>query len=248
MKIITFNIRCCDDENGHSISERAPRLKASIEKYNPDIIGLQEATPVWMPYLEEYFGNEYTIFNKYRKHDNFEGTPILWKTEKFTLIDKGYFWLSDTPWLPTLSFGDTLNRICLWVRLRETATNKEFYYFNTHFGFGDNTQVNSVELIKRTSDLLCAEKLIITGDFNMKPEFPAYKKMTEYFTDVNMLNQKDMSITFHNYGRDSGTGHIDYCFITEDTVGCNKRIVIKDTFDGKYPSDHYGIYNEIEIK
>lgn len=25
-KVVSFNIRCCDDENGNSIKERAPRL------------------------------------------------------------------------------------------------------------------------------------------------------------------------------------------------------------------------------
>ena len=26
LNIVSFNIRCCDDENGNSINERAPRL------------------------------------------------------------------------------------------------------------------------------------------------------------------------------------------------------------------------------
>ncbi len=246
MKVITFNIRCCDDADGHAISERAPRLREVINRHKPDIIGLQEATPVWMPFLEEYFGDEYEIFNKYRKFDSFEGTPILWKRDKFTLLDKGFFWLSETPWLPTLSFGDTLNRICLWVRLKEKATDKVFYYFNTHFGFGDKAQLGSVELIKTTADILAAERFIITGDFNMQPSFPAYKKMTEYFADANMLTSKDLSATFHSYGKDSR--HIDYCFIAPDTVKAESRLLLNDSFGGKYPSDHYGILFELSIK
>ena len=32
LKIVSFNIRCCDDKDGHSIPERAPRLHAAIAK------------------------------------------------------------------------------------------------------------------------------------------------------------------------------------------------------------------------
>ena len=37
MKVITFNIRCKDDQGGNSIAERAPRLKTILDKYDADI-------------------------------------------------------------------------------------------------------------------------------------------------------------------------------------------------------------------
>ena len=49
MKVITFNIRCKDDQGGNSIAERAPRLKTILDKYDADIIGFQEVTEKWMP-------------------------------------------------------------------------------------------------------------------------------------------------------------------------------------------------------
>ena len=33
LKVISFNIRYCDDKDGHAISERAPRLRKVMEKY-----------------------------------------------------------------------------------------------------------------------------------------------------------------------------------------------------------------------
>ena len=42
LKIISFNIRCCDDKNGNSIVERAPRLAKITKNYDADIIGFQK--------------------------------------------------------------------------------------------------------------------------------------------------------------------------------------------------------------
>ena len=58
LKIISFNIRCCDDADGHSIPERAPRLKKVTSMYDADIIGFQEFTPPWEKFIKEYYGEE----------------------------------------------------------------------------------------------------------------------------------------------------------------------------------------------
>ena len=38
LNIVSFNIRCADDENGNSIEERAPRLSKIISDYDVDLI------------------------------------------------------------------------------------------------------------------------------------------------------------------------------------------------------------------
>lgn len=45
VNIISFNIRCSNDPNGHSVAERAPRLAEITARYNADIIGFQEYRP-----------------------------------------------------------------------------------------------------------------------------------------------------------------------------------------------------------
>ena len=91
LKVMNFNICCGDDPGGNTIAERAPRVEKIVRKYASDIIGLQEYTPVWKPYIERIIGDEYEIFNKYRAESSLESTPILWKKEKFECLKKGYF-------------------------------------------------------------------------------------------------------------------------------------------------------------
>ena len=90
IKVVSFNIRCCDDKNGHSILERAPRLYESISRRAPDVIGIQEYRPRWEEHFEKYFLDEYEIFNKYRCDKHVESAPILWKRSVFECLDKGF--------------------------------------------------------------------------------------------------------------------------------------------------------------
>ncbi len=249
MKIVTFNIRCANDPDGHSVTERAPRLLKIIEECDPDIIGFQEMRPHWESLICPDYGDKYVIFNKYRDKSNAESSPILYKKDKFDEIDRGWFWYSKTPWVESL--GDDAiyhcKRICQWVILRERASDKVFCYYNTHFGFGDDYQVESVKLIKETVDVI-GGPAVITGDFNMRPTTPAYAEMVKHFADANMLLEQDDRVTFHGYGKKTEDCRIDYCFITPDTVEATKYRYLNQTFDGKYPSDHYGLYFELHIK
>ena len=47
LKVVSFNIRCCDDKDGHSIAERAPRLKSILHSVDADLIGFQECRHDW---------------------------------------------------------------------------------------------------------------------------------------------------------------------------------------------------------
>ena len=64
IKVISFNIRCVDDENGNSIQERAPRLSMITTPYDADVIGFQEYTPFWEDSINRYFCDKYEFFNK----------------------------------------------------------------------------------------------------------------------------------------------------------------------------------------
>ena len=249
IKVVSFNIRCCDDKDGHAIAERAPRLHAAVAPIQPDVIGLQEYRPKWKGHIAQHFGEEYALYNKYRSRLSPESAPILWRRDKFVCEDKGYFWLSDTPEKESRGWDERYNchRICEWVILREKQTGTQFTFMNTHFGFGDKGQAASAQLIydysRRISDL----PTFVTGDFNMSPDTPGYRRMTALFTDANAATRKDWSLTFHGYCPEKhADAHIDYCFVNEKITPIDVQ-VIRGTFDGKYPSDHYGLEIDLEI-
>lgn len=244
LHIVSFNIRAHNDADGNSIKERAPRLHSLIEPIEPDIIGFQEFSPMWEKPIDEYFGEKYEMFLKYRNEAvDLEACPILWRKDKFECVDTGYFWLSDTPEEPSFGWDALYNcfRMCEYVILKDLDTDKQFVVMNTHLGFGDEEQIKSVELIHEYSKKISEYPTIILGDFNMIPSSAGYKRMSELFTDVNAATAKDMSQTYHGYKpEEHKEEHIDYCFISEGIKPMNQEI-INDLVDGKYASDHYGL-------
>ena len=247
MKVLSFNIRCADDANGHSKQERAPRIKAVVDACDPDLIGLQEVTDRWLGYIEADYLDKYAMYSLFRCSDpGKEAATILYKKDLFDLKECSTFWYSDTPDVPSkgwCSWGHY--RVCSWALLTEKASGKDILFLNTHYGFSDKCQLDSTALVHKFLEEKKPERVIFTGDFNMTPQMPAYKLMTEKLKDANVLTANDQERTFHGYTPDKGD-IIDYCFV-DGKVTVNSSKVIRTTFDGKYPSDHYPVLTDITI-
>lgn len=249
LKVVSFNLRCANDPNGYSIDERAPRLKAILKNYDADLYGFQEVVPCWMEHLTADYGAEYEIFNKYRAEHNLEATPIMWRKSRFECLDKGYFWLSDTPDVESQGWDSWgCYRICLWVKLYDKQDGNTFVFFNTHYGFSDPCQIASGNLILEHMRVMGTDAAILTADFNMRPESAGYKVLAEKLVDVNMATVKDLRTTFHGYHPEEKNSLIDFCFVTPETVDCITSKRMDDTVDGMFPSDHFGVYSEVQIR
>lgn len=248
LTVISQNIRCANDPDGHSIEERAPRIKALMDAYNADLVGFQEIKPVWLEHLNADFGADYEVFCQYRTTTGKpEGPAMMWKKDVFDCLEKGVFWLSDTPEEESQGW-DTLGypRNAVWATLRHKESGKVFTHISTHYGFGDEGQLKSNEVIlaqiaKRGTPAF------VTADFNFVPESPAYQDMILYLRDVNTATVGDKGNTFHAYHPEGEKARrIDFIFATQDLKPLTYRR-LTETYDGKYPSDHYGILTEFEL-
>lgn len=250
LKVVSFNILCVDRGENYLISDRAPRLNAVISPLDPDAIGLQEYRDPWESHIKKQFP-DYEMYNAWRSDGaDRESGPILWKRDKFELLDTGHFWFSDTPEVMSGKEWDEAfqcYRICAYVILKDKQSGKTFIAMNTHLGFGDKCQVNSAKLIKQYADKLPDLPMFITGDFNSRPSSPAYTEMTKSFTDVNAATVNDTRNTYNGFTLDQHLDeHIDYCFINSSVTPITQKI-IDDLVDGFFPSDHYGLYVELDI-
>lgn len=190
------------------------------------------------------------IYNEFRnERGDVDTCPILWRKDKFECIESGCFWLSDTP--EEFSFGWDAEyveyRMCSYVVLKDKETKSKFVVMNTHVGFGDEEQIKSVELIHEYSEKISNYPTVVIGDFNMRPDSPAYERMTELFTDVNAVTANDLGPTYHGYNEEGNTpAHVDYCFVNKKVTPINQEI-IDDLVDGEYPSDHYGLNIDVQF-
>ena len=92
--------------------------------------------------------------------------------------------------------------------------------------------------------MLSDNPTFITGDFNMGVGSGGYNVMTAYFTDANAVTVNDRRPTYNGYGK--GDEHIDFCF-TDNKIKAKNFKIIDARLDGKYASDHNGIYIEMEM-
>jgi len=250
MKILGYNVRCCDDPNGHSIKERGPRILDIIKDYDPDICGFQEVIPAWMVELAA-LDDRFDHLLQYRDPKNLEGTPIFWRKDRFELLDSQSFWLSETPAVPSTGWNAYLPRICCYVALKEKKSGKVIHYFNTHFDFNNWCQRESAQtIIRRAFALGEKANVVCTADFNFFPDSNGYHSMCSFFEDVRMKVAPDnKQQTINEYKEVIRPEFIiDYCFYHGKGLTPEKYEVITRRYDGKYPSDHYGMYYEFEVK
>ncbi len=255
IKILDYNIRCCNDGENKMIADRAPRLFKLIEEKQPDIIALQEASFRWIPYLEDGLYQKYSMRYCYRLRKSRESTPVLWRRDKFDLMDEGHFWLSETPETPSFGFGQTkYARVCTWVKLRVKATGKEFFYFCTHMNGDDASTIGSGNVIMAQAEEMGAFTewgALLSGDFNMKPEREGYRNLHESgkFRDLNAELGFDPSGTVNGYNDpEEGNRIIDYVFFTPAYIEPLKYQVLNENYFDGWISDHRGLWAEVALK
>ncbi len=253
LRIISFNLRYNDDKAG-SVKKRSKISAAIIRQYSPDSFGVQEATGQWMDILEKSLGDKYAYVATPRDDQGYhsERNAVFYLKDKYNLIDSGTIWLSETPEKEnTKSFGSNCHRIATWAVLQDKSNGKTYAHLNTHLDhMSENARVEqSGILIDKMYELQQNSKVVCTGDFNADNASEVYKKMTAVTDDTRATAIiTDSGMTFHNYGKfnESFNGAIDYIYVPKGTKVYTHKI-IRNTFKGMYPSDHFPIVADIDL-
>lgn len=262
LKVMTFNIRCQSGEKEDDINYWGSRkylVAEIIEKYNPGIIGMQEAEKRQIDDLENLLENyRWLGVGRDDGKDAGEFSPIFYDSTKYDSQWDSTFWLSPTPQIPSKGWDAMLNRIATFALLKNKENGKEFYFFNTHFDhIGDTARIESAKLIiKKIREIPADLPVIFSGDFNVTSESEPYKILTgEKLRNGNpvLYDAQFISSAPHFGGMNSFNGFgktkepdrkIDFIFVN-DKVTVNSHGIITDKFNGLYPSDHFPVLAEI---
>lgn len=253
LKVISFNVRVCLNDTSDGSNNWQYRKEAAvkmIQTENPDFFGLQEALYKQAKYMEENLP-EYTKYGVDRdggfEKGEAESCAIFFRKDKYKLIDKGTFWLSETPETPSRGWDAMCHRVVTWVHLRQKGLGGEdIFFMNTHFDHrGVEARINSSHLLMEKVKEIVPEDaiLLITGDFNAKIEDDALApivKGLEYSRETSPVS--DSTTTFNNWGRVKKANIIDHIFY-KNVTPLKYRTVTED-YGAPYISDHYPIVFE----
>ena len=255
--VMTFNIRCGSCEQPDDVnhwSRRQTRVVALIAKYQPDLIGLQEAERYQIHDLVEALG-DYAWFGVGRDDGQAQGeaTAILYRKARFQRLSQQTRWLSPTPEVVGKGWDAALNRTVSIVHLRDLKSRRELWMFNAHFDhLGEQARIESSKLVVALTQSLAGEApVILTGDFNYTPASAGYPIVAAQLQDAARVSQEPPQggdISFNGFGHAIVPGNkIDYIFVNAGFDVHSHRI-ITELHDGLYPSDHYPLLARLRLK
>lgn len=261
-RVMSFNVRNSNAQDGEDAwPKRTELFFGTIAAYAPDLIGFQEVLAVQHDALTTRL-SDYGFVGVARDDGKRKGewSCVAYRKARFTVVADGNFWLSETPEvIGSKSWDAALTRICSWVRLRETATGKEFVFANTHFDHKGviARQEASKVISHRVSVIAAGVPALLTGDLNINEDNPAYTvfvkpttpgaiRWTDAFREVHPKRGPE-EVSFHAFKGGSTGSRIDFIFHTDHFVA-TEAAIDRTARNGRYPSDHYPVTAVVKWK
>ncbi len=252
LTVISFNIRQsnADVNSENKWDNRKEACKKMINELKPDLFGLQEAQPAQVNYMTSSlpaYGCVTAGRDNGLSPGKGENMSVFYLKERFTLLDSGHFWLSETPDEVSRGWDGQCNRMTTWVKLQDKKSDKIFFMFNTHIDHaGADAKKYGVQLVAaRAKEIAGNSTLFITGDFNMSKDNAKINPMFNNFSSVrDTAPVADQFGTTNNFQNANSTNIIDYIFYKNATPLYYRTV--KDDFGVTWISDHYpvmGIFN-----
>ena len=224
----TFNVRCIaadDAKIGCGWDDRKDNLTQYILDSHIDIVGMQEVTHKQLLDIRERLkGFDYVGVGRTDGKEKGEYSPVFFRADKYEPLEKGNFWLSETPDVAGSKGWDAaLERIASYVKLKDKATGKIFMAINTHYDHvGVVARKESARLIMSKIQSIVGDRpAVVTGDFNVTEDDEAYKTMVGSAFKMNdayhmTAHHSGVPYTYQNFCRISPlkAHKIDFIFIT----------------------------------
>ena len=243
--VLTQNLRidvASDGENDWT--HRKPLMERLLHDYAADILAFQEVLVHQRRDLIAMLpGYAWTGRGREPGGDG-EGCYVFWNAARFQAVEQETFFLAPDPLQSGLAWDAACPRICNRVVLK-AEEYPPIQLYNVHLDhLGKVARQKSVDMVRsrmQQSD----SPAIMLGDFNEHDAFAHFPSLTG-LQDAFAVHGSDQEGTFHGFsGLPRGTP-IDYILTTpEISVDFCQRL--NDRWDGRYPSDHFGLLAGLEL-
>ena len=230
IRIMTYNIPMGNiletDGNGRNTWEnRCAVIHQYILDVAPDLLGLQE--PVRQELCDILKGiPNYAMVGTGRSNgaESGEYTAIIYRTDRFRVLDTGNYWLTGTPDVKSKVDGSTHYRIATWAYMEDLHSGARFLFTNTHLSY-DSQPVREAQIRVVKQHMLDLNKKYgtdlphyFTGDFNMKDTEANYTYVLNWKLLLKDMWTNARRRKHYSSGSKAPTGRIDYIYATKNVT------------------------------
>lgn len=167
--------------------------------------------------------------------------PILYRSDRLALLDQGWFFFSQTPdVIYSRTFNGSFPAFTSWAQFRDRQSGAVFRVINIHTDFSSRSnRIQSVELVaKRIKPWIDAdETLFVIGDLNGR----LGDRVVNILAETGLAFAPVQGSTFHLNRGINLFGAIDHIASIGDAALIGDPIVLRQKFDGEWPTDHYPV-------
>jgi len=255
LRVATYNIRYdATDDTLNAWSKRLPVMVDLIRFHQFDIFGTQEGLHHQLQGLAAGLPDyEYIGVGREDGKQKGEFAAIFYNKNKYKLLRKGTFWLSQTPDKPSTGWDAALPRVCTWGQFNDKTSGLSFYLFNVHFDHkGEQARQQSAKLVlSKIKEIAGASPVIFTGDFNFGQQNENYTLLNSSGLLKDAYQLADIRFapngTFNSFDINRKSDErIDHIFLSSGFDVPRYGILTETYNDGKYPSDHFPVLLEVK--
>ena len=249
LNIATYNLRMdTPNDSLNAWVHRKDMVNGLIRFHDFDIIGTQEGFHHQLQDIVRAGDYAYVGVGRDDGKNAGEFSAVVYKTDRFEVLENGDFWFSLTPDEPSFGWDANIRRICSWAKFRDNEAGKEFFFFSLHYDHqGKEARRNSsLLLLSKIKEIAGDAPLFCVGDFNATPD----DEPIQIIYNANILNDSYLISQTKPYGT-VGTfnafkldapmkNRIDYIWVNPG-ITIKKYGVLNDMHYGHFPSDHFPV-------
>ncbi len=257
IKVMTFNIRLDHAGDGeHNWQFRKSEASELINQKQVDIVGTQEVLKNQLDDLLTGCSSYASVgVGRFDGKEAGEYSAILYRRERFEVLESGNFWLSERPDVAGSKGWDAAcERVVSWAKFKDLKSGKQFVFLNTHFDhIGVEARKKSALLLLAKAKMIAGElPVILTGDFNGTPDSEPVKLIINsgWLADAGKLARLSTGPqwSFHDFGRLAVEQRplIDFIFVTDHFEVMSYENIFAQ-IGNTFHSDHNPILVELQF-
>lgn len=167
--------------------------------------------------------------------------PVLYRKDRLEVLDQGWFFFSDIPdVIYSRTFNGSFPAFASWAEFRDQQSGAAFRVVNIHTDYASKSnRLQSAELVaaRITPWVDAGGTLFVVGDLNARVGDATADIIAEAGVDFSDVR----GATYHLNRGLNLFGAIDHIGVAGDATIAGDPIVLRDKFDGEWPTDHYPV-------